>query len=1027
MRDVIAKVFSAFNIMRSKNPKAYNSGLVQFRNKKWLAAEKLFLVAIDEKPDHAPSYFKLGMSEFRQKKYDLAYNHIALALEKNPTQSQWSVQLSQALNNAVSSSKKPSWEKEKLLRSHLAEYPENDLELRKQLVNLLKKQGKWWQEQEQLEVLVSRDDSSADLYFRLGEINEVKTAREAAFRYFEKAIHINDSQGVVSPANWYYRAGYLLQCTGVKSQDENGQNSYYDKAIALDDSLDAKRYGIGVFHQQRALWKAARDAYLDQLLNHPIDGELHYCAGLAYDHCNQWEEAARHYQIGLAISGGLPKWHYKLAYVLEMQEKWDPAIDAYRYAILMHSRPPAQWRRRLGSVLQKVGRNLEAAEANIATREKPGIDLQSDEIDASLRSYKDDISVPALYLLEEESRKHPDEASPWYSLGKIYEKTERWGQAVDAYEKAIERKSIRSTYWYYRLAYALYSDKKVDKALSVFNALSNELILAAAYKKEVSLTLSDFIYSGGVYRFWFKVSFKYPLLAVDVHSLIINQREVYEESGNSFHFLPSIHYQSKDEIYCSFDVDLRDMDLAFLYHDYSISMTLFAEDGCRYEVQRKTNILIEDVKEKLREYPLSFSFSQDHYIIYPYLTASQKSISFIKRHYNQFDDEAYRELEIQAYEEYKENEKSLKDMKVWLIFEKFSNTAQDNAYYFFLDIVNKRENVYYVIDKDSPDRQNLVGYEDHVVDFMSKKHMLLLLSCELMISSETRGHAYAWRRVFGPFREAVFNKPYVFLQHGVTAMKKNDINLAKTSHICAADRFVVTCEFERNVILRDNFGYLASELIVAPFPRWHTFVDQSEKFDEIFLMPTWRNWLEGLEDEEFRATEYFKEYTSLLSSLKLAEVLDRYKVKLNFYLHPKIIEQLKHFDVVSDHVNLIQFGQASVRDLLMRAKLLITDYSSVAWDFYYLKKPVLFFQFDVDKYLTYHGSHIDFRSELPGEVLQTEDDLLSEIDRCLESYSQEKFKAEKVGECLFGKSLGINGSDVIYKELVSYCQDMKCQ
>jgi tetratricopeptide (TPR) repeat protein len=1015
VKDVIRKILGLFNRATGKNPKHYKAGLIQYRQKKWSAAEKLFRQAIESSPDHAPSYFKMGMCEFRLKKYELAYHHIALALDKDSSQSQWKAQLSQALGSAIKQSKQPNWRKERLLKSHLAKHKGNDLELRSQLVSLLQKQGKWWEEKEQLEILVDHDGQLATSYFRLGEINEVMGELHSAYECFKKAIEINDSLNEITPPDWFYRAGYLFPSDDIDTV--KGSNPFYDAAIARDTVLDAKRYGIGAFHQQRALWKETRDAYLEQLLGQPTDGELHYRIGLAYDHCNQWKEAEHHYQLGLAISGGMAKWHYKLAYVFEMQEKWESAIDAYRYAILMHSKPPAQWRQRLGSALQNVGRNLEAVEANIATREKPGIDLLSDEIDAELRGYKNTISVSALSLLEEESRKHPDEALHWYSLGKIYEKAERWNQAVDAYEKAIERKSTRSTYWYYRLAYALYSDNQIDKALSVFNTLNNDLVLATAYKKEVSLVLSDLIYSDGVYRFWFKLSFKHPLLAIDIHSLVIDQREVYAESGSSFHFLPAIHYQSKDEIYYSFDVDLRDMELAFLYHDYSISMTLFVEDGCRYEVKRKTNIVIEDIKDKLREYPLSFSILQDQYIIYPYLTASQKSVSLIKRHYNQFDNASYRRLELQVEKEFDKNKKLQEGKRAWLIFEKFSNTAQDNAYYFFLDIVGKRENVYYVIDKNSPDRKNLIGYEDHVVDFMSKEHMLLLLSCELLISSETRGHVYAWRRVFGRFREAVFNKPYVFLQHGVTAMKKNDVNLAKTSHICAADRFVVTCDFERDVILRDNFGYTANELIVAPFPRWHSLIDQSEDFNEIFLMPTWRNWLEGLEDEEFRSTEYFKEYTSLLSSLELAEVLDRHKVKLNFYLHPKIIEQLKHFEVVSDHVNLIQFGQASVRDLLMRAKLLVTDYSSVAWDFYYLKKPVLFFQFDVEKYLTFHGSHIDFDTELPGRRIFDGESVVTSIDSTLNNYANEKLEAERIGGNVFGNTGDNNGSEVIYQEL----------
>nr|WP_281430463.1 CDP-glycerol glycerophosphotransferase family protein [Salinicola acroporae] len=1000
--------------------------MVEYRHEKWAAAEKFFRTAVQQNPYHASSYFKLGMCEFRQNKYDQAYSNIDLALEKDPSQSQWHVQLAQALKNSLKTLKKSNWEKEKLIRSHLARHPSIDATLDSQLVDLLKRQGKWWEEQEYLEALIAQNKFSSCTYFRLGEIKEIRGERKSAFENFKKAIEINESHGEASPADWFYRAGYLLQCTVCENTNyENAHNLYYENAIALDEQLGAKRFGVGVFHQQRALWKEARDAYLAQLANHPTDGELHYAVALAYDHCNQWDEASHHYQVGLAISGGQPKWHYRLAHAFEMQKQWVSAIKAYRYAILMDPKPPALCRHRLGGALAHVGEYQEAVEAHISIRDQPGIDLPSEAIDISLKDYKSSLSASAVLLLETETHKHPDEESAWYSLGKVYEKCEQWGKAADAYKKAIDRKSTRSQYWFYRLAYSLYKDGQSQKALSIFNTIAEDLLLSTIYKKEINLTLSDLVYSNGIYRFWFKLSFKRPVLAVDVHSLVIDQREVYTDLASSFHFLPTIHYQSKNEIFYSFDVDLREVDLAFLYHDYSVSMTLFAEDGCRYDVKRKTNTVVEGVKAKLKAYPLELALFQDQYIVYPYLTASQKSISFIKRHYNQFDDAKYRELELLAIDQFEKDREIWVDKKIWLIFEKFSNTAQDNAYYFFLDIVGKRDNVYYVIDKDSPDRENLIGYEDHVVDFMSKEHMLMLLSCELLISSETRGHAYAWRRVFGQFREALFGKPYVFLQHGVTAMKKNDINLSKTSHICAADRFVVTSEFEKNIILKNGFGYTPSELIVAPFPRWHSLTDKSENNNEIFIMPTWRNWLEGMEDEDFRKSEYFNQYIQLLTSTKLDSILDKYGSTLNFYLHPKIIEQLKHFDVLSERIRVIQFGQESVRELLMRSKLLITDYSSVAWDFYYLKKPVLFFHFDVERYLTYHGSHIDFDSELPGCASQTKDDLLANIERCLKEFALEKSKAEKIGENLFKDSLGVNGSEIIYNELVSYCDSLK--
>ena len=47
-------------------------------------------------------------------------------------------------------------------------------------------------------------------------------------------------------------------------------------------------------------------------------------------------------------------------------------------------------------------------------------------------------------------------------------------------------------------------------------------------------------------------------------------------------------------------------------------------------------------------------------------------------------------------------------------------------------------------------------------------------------------------------------------------------------------------------------------------------------------------------------------------------------------------------------------------------RMLITDYSSVCWDVYYMGKPVLFYQFDYDMYMSTHGSYMDMTTELFG-------------------------------------------------------------
>ena len=65
----------------------------------------------------------------------------------------------------------------------------------------------------------------------------------------------------------------------------------------------------------------------------------------------------------------------------------------------------------------------------------------------------------------------------------------------------------------------------------------------------------------------------------------------------------------------------------------------------------------------------------------------------------------------------------------------------------------------------------------------------------------------------------------------------------------------------------------------------------------------------------------------------------------------------------------------------MRCRMLITDYSSVAWDVFYQDKPVLFYQFDLDTYEQAEGSYIDMRKELFGDRTEDENELLDLFEK----------------------------------------------
>lgn len=101
-------------------------------------------------------------------------------------------------------------------------------------------------------------------------------------------------------------------------------------------------------------------------------------------------------------------------------------------------------------------------------------------------------------------------------------------------------------------------------------------------------------------------------------------------------------------------------------------------------------------------------------------------------------------------------------------------------------------------------------------------------------------------------------------------------------------------------------------------------------------MPTWRSWLEDQSDETFRQSSYYREYAALLNDPKLREFLHQTHTELIFYIHPKLREYISAFHADDPLIRLIPFGSVPLNQLIMKCSMLITDYSSVSWDVYYL-------------------------------------------------------------------------------------------
>ena len=109
-----------------------------------------------------------------------------------------------------------------------------------------------------------------------------------------------------------------------------------------------------------------------------------------------------------------------------------------------------------------------------------------------------------------------------------------------------------------------------------------------------------------------------------------------------------------------------------------------------------------------------------------------------------------------------------------------------------------------------------------------------------------------------------------------------------------------------------------------------------------------------------------------------------------FKMHPFVEEPVPIPEECKDR--MLDLGSyPNINDLFYVTDLLITDYSSNIYEFSLMRKPMLFYAFDIDEYTKERGFHRDYRTNVPGKIAETFDELYSAIetnDFCFEKVEE---------------------------------------
>lgn len=321
--------------------------------------------------------------------------------------------------------------------------------------------------------------------------------------------------------------------------------------------------------------------------------------------------------------------------------------------------------------------------------------------------------------------------------------------------------------------------------------------------------------------------------------------------------------------------------------------------------------------------------------------------------------------------------KPLLRREIWLVSDR-RNVAGDNGEAFFEYLAQHKEiNSYFVIDKSSADYERLKK-TGKVTDAGSAKHRILHLLASKNISSQADLFAINPLENKSDFRD-ISNSDFVFLQHGIT---KDNLSTWLNKRNKDIKLFITSAKPEYKSIKEYPYDY-DHEVVLTGMPRFDKLENKEQNL--IAIMPTWRYSIEGkLIDgvreysEELKYSEYFKFYNRLINDERLKEFAEKNNYKILFVVHPCHSPNIKDFS--SDFVDIQT--NVSYKDVFSKASLLVTDYSSVAFDFAYLRKPVIYTQFDKKEFFsshTYSEGYFSYEENGFGPVVYNYEDTINAI------------------------------------------------
>lgn len=293
-----------------------------------------------------------------------------------------------------------------------------------------------------------------------------------------------------------------------------------------------------------------------------------------------------------------------------------------------------------------------------------------------------------------------------------------------------------------------------------------------------------------------------------------------------------------------------------------------------------------------------------------------------------------------------------------IILNSFHNTFfSDNTKFLFEYLVkNEKKEVYYVINDDVLREKLIKKYGSYFIETKSKEGKKITLSAYLWI---TNSFELPISGIFLKFRRTVIQlthgapiKNAGLCEHDVSFIKKVYYFVLRTNF-----SYVLSTSHIFDEYIAKHLGVKTKAVLTNSYPRYDPLFNKQffdlnfdKNYKHILYAPTWRH---------YATVKLFPFEDINLNVLNV--VLEQTKVFIYLRIHPRFEDKIpKEYYMYSNIKIFSGKNYSDINDYMDNFDALITDYSSIMYDFMILDKPIFYFDYDYKEYEKNIGFSVDY-------------------------------------------------------------------